>query len=65
MSMMSVLDKSLTIIYPDRNVREADELRQRITRAYHETKVTEETGVCTHYTTICLSGSRPPSYPHP
>ena len=43
MSMMSVLDKSLTIISPDRNVREADELRQRITRAYHETKVTEET----------------------
>merc|ERR1719391_1593662 len=38
MSMMSVLDKSLTIICPDRNVRETGELRQRITRAYHESK---------------------------
>jgi len=38
MSMMSVLDKSLTIICPDRNIREAGELRQRITRAYHESK---------------------------
>ena len=39
MSMMSVLDKSLTIICPDRNVKETGELRQRITKAYHESKV--------------------------
>ena len=39
MSMMSVLDKSLTIISPDRNVQETGELRQRITKAYHESKV--------------------------
>ena len=43
MSMMSVLDKSLTIICPDRNVKETGELRQRITKAYHESKVRLET----------------------
>merc|ERR1712126_93578 len=38
MSMMAVLDKSLTIICPDRNRTEIGDLRQRITRTYHETK---------------------------
>merc|ERR1712130_60501 len=39
MSMMSVLDKSLATIYPDRNKVESAELRQRITEAYHQSKV--------------------------
>merc|ERR1712240_395439 len=39
MSMMSVLDKSLASIYPDRNKVESAELRQRITEAYHQSKV--------------------------
>ena len=39
MSMMAVLDKSLMIICPDRNKNEVGDLRQRITRTYHETKV--------------------------
>merc|ERR1719210_1051198 len=38
MSMMAVLDKSLMIICPDRNKNEVGDLRQRITRTYHETK---------------------------
>merc|ERR1719266_2048924 len=39
MSMMSVLDKSLATIHPDRNKVENAELRQRITEAYHQSKV--------------------------
>merc|ERR1711994_627579 len=39
MSMMSVLDKSLATIHPDRNRVENAELRQRITEAYHQSKV--------------------------
>ena len=39
MSMMSVLDKSITIISPDRNKKEIGDLRTRITEAYHTTKV--------------------------
>merc|ERR1719351_711677 len=39
MSMMSVLDKSLATIYPERNKVESSELRQRITEAYHQSKV--------------------------
>merc|ERR1711892_235598 len=39
MSMMSVLDKSLATIHPDRNKVESAELRQRITEAYHQSKV--------------------------
>merc|ERR1711874_954830 len=39
MSMMSVLDKSLITIHPDRNKVESAELRQRITEAYHQSKV--------------------------
>ena len=39
MSMMNVLDKSLTIICPDRNKKEVGDLRTRITEAYHTTKV--------------------------
>merc|ERR1719297_580658 len=39
MSMMCVLDKSLATIYPDRNKVESAELRQRITEAYHQSKV--------------------------
>ena len=50
MSMMSVLDKSLTIICPDRNVRETGELRQRITRAYHESKVSRRSSYQTSFT---------------
>merc|ERR1711976_435330 len=38
-SMMSVLDKSLATIHPDRNRVENAELRQRITEAYHQSKV--------------------------
>merc|ERR1719325_178097 len=38
MSMMKVLDKSLTIICPDRNKKEVGDLRTRITEAYHTTK---------------------------
>ena len=40
MSMMSVLDKSITIISPDRNKKEIGDLRTRIIEAYHTTKVT-------------------------
>merc|ERR1719466_146632 len=39
MSMMSVLDKTLATIHPDRNKVESAELRQRITEAYHQSKV--------------------------
>ena len=39
MSMMSVLDKSITIISPDRNKKEIGDLRTRIIEAYHTTKV--------------------------
>ena len=39
MSMMSVLDKSINIISPDRNKKEIGDLRTRITEAYHTTKV--------------------------
>ena len=39
MSMMSVLDKSITIISPNRNKKEIGDLRTRITEAYHTTKV--------------------------
>merc|ERR1712066_59210 len=38
MSMMNVLDKSLTIICPDRNKKEVGDLRNKITEAYHTTK---------------------------
>ena len=41
MSMMSVLDKSITIISPDRNKKEIGDLRTRIIEAYHTTKVTQ------------------------
>ena len=37
--MMSVLDKSITIISPDRNKKEIGDLRTRIIEAYHTTKV--------------------------
>ena len=39
MTMMSVLDKSVTIICPDRNKQEVGELRNKITDAYHQSKV--------------------------
>ena len=39
MSMMSVLDKSLTIICPDRNKKEMGDLRVKITESYHQCKV--------------------------
>jgi len=39
MSMMSVLDKSLSTIHPDRIKVETAELRTRITEAYHQSKV--------------------------
>merc|ERR1712002_112439 len=39
MSMMCVLDKSLATIHPDRNKVANAELRQRITEAYHQSKV--------------------------
>merc|ERR1712212_954796 len=42
MSMMSVLDKSLATIHPDRNKVENAELRQRITEAYHQSKVRDQ-----------------------
>merc|ERR1719419_943077 len=35
---MSVLDKSVTIICPDRNKQEVGELRNKITDAYHQSK---------------------------
>merc|ERR1712142_1113247 len=38
MTMMSVLDKSVTIIAPDRNKQEVGELRNKITDAYHQSK---------------------------
>merc|ERR1719461_2132424 len=38
MSMMSVLDKSLTIICPDRNKKEMGDLRVKITESYHQCK---------------------------
>merc|ERR1719342_3702 len=38
MTMMSVLDKSVTIICPDRNKQEVGELRNKITDAYHQSK---------------------------
>ena len=43
MSMMSVLDKSITIISPDRNKKEIGDLRTRIIEAYHTTKVRIDT----------------------
>merc|ERR1712059_148628 len=39
MSMMSVLDKSLSTIYPERAKLETADLRTRITEAYHQSKV--------------------------
>ena len=39
MSMMTVLDKSVAIISPDRNKEETEELRKRITDVYHQSKV--------------------------
>ena len=39
MTMMSVLEKSLVTIHPDRNKIENAELRQRIVDAYHQSKV--------------------------
>merc|ERR1712029_712296 len=38
MTMMSVLDKSVTIIAPGRNKQEVGELRNKITDAYHQSK---------------------------
>ena len=46
MSMMSVLDKSITIISPDRNKKEIGDLRTRIIEAYHTTKVRIDTDEC-------------------
>ena len=43
MTMMSVLDKSLVIISPDRNKKDVDDLRKRITEVYIQSKVS------THY----------------
>merc|ERR1719481_148947 len=42
MSMMKVLDKGLSTIYPDRAKLETAELRTKITEAYHQTKVLTE-----------------------
>merc|ERR1719347_1361015 len=42
MSMMKVLDKGLSTIYPDRAMLETAELRTKITEAYHQTKVLTE-----------------------
>ena len=67
MSMMSVLDKSLTIICPDRNVKETGELRQRITKAYHESKVgrTQTRESIKADCLLFVPGPSPPSYSHP
>ena len=67
MSMMSVLDKSLTIICPDRNVKETGELRQRITKAYHESKVgrLKTIGSVTVGLTCFVSGPSSPGHSHP
>ena len=39
MTMMSVLDKSLVIISPDRNKKDVDDLRKRISEVYIQSKV--------------------------
>ena len=39
MSMMTVLDKSVAIISPDRNKEETEEWGKRITEVYHQSKV--------------------------
>ena len=51
MSMMTVLDKSVAIICPDRNKEETEELRKRITEVYHQSKVScEMVNCCLLYT---------------